>query len=114
MHILAYLKSFKSLHLEGALLQMDGKRITDRTIQRWVHEARERAGIKEVFACHALRHGGAHEGAKKGMSLKEIGLKLGHSNMNPRAAMQYLIYSDEEQIAVLKKYMATPSRIIRV
>lgn len=79
-------------------------RLTTRSVERWIEHARKKSKIEKQLSCHSLRHGGGHELAQKGATLKMIGTALGHSETNPRAGMQYLRFNKEESVEIMKKY----------
>lgn len=65
-------------------------RITPRTIQRWISEVGESAGIVKKISPHSFRHGKAHRILQLGGNVKDVQQILGHSENNPRAAFSYL------------------------
>lgn len=80
-------------------------RITSRQIERIIRKACYSAGIKKAITPHSLRHGKAHEMLDRGANVKEIAQVLGHSELNPRAAFQYIQLDSREQFKILKKYI---------
>lgn len=80
-------------------------RITVRQLERNIKEIALRAGIKKNITPHTLRHGKAHDMLDKGANVKHIQVGLGHSELNPRAAFQYIVLDNTEQKHILKKYL---------
>ena len=77
------------------------KRITTRSVERWVAHLR---GAKAITP-HSMRHGKAHIMLAKGANVKHIQMVLGHSEQNPNAAFQYLRLDEKEQIEVLERFV---------
>lgn len=66
------------------------RRITTRTIQRWIKESVRNAGINKNITPHSFRHGKAHRILDLGGTVKDVQMILGHSENNPKASFSYL------------------------
>ncbi len=80
------------------------KRITPRSVERWIEILRKKAGILSRLTPHSFRHYKAHTMLANGADVKELQVVLGHSEENPRAAFQYIKLNRNEALSVLKKY----------
>lgn len=81
------------------------KRLTPRTVERWVEEGRGKAKIWKHLTPHSFRHGCAHRLISLGANVKEIALILGHSEENPSASFKYLKLNEREALGIAKKYL---------
>lgn len=66
------------------------RRITTRSIQRWIKMIAKNAGIVKSISPHSFRHGKAHRILDLGGTVKDIQMILGHSEINPQASFSYL------------------------
>lgn len=81
------------------------KRITTRSVERWITQLRMGAGILRQLTPHSFRHYKAHKMLEMGANVKEIQLILGHSEENPRAAFQYLRTDKTEFMTIASKFV---------
>jgi site-specific recombinase XerD len=82
------------------------KRVTPRTIERWVGELARKAHITTHITPHSFRHGKAHRMVAQGANVKEIQVILGHSEDNPKASFQYLRLDTSESKKIAEKYIS--------
>lgn len=80
-----------------------GKRITTRTVQRWMEEICILAGIDRTITPHSFRHGKAHQVLNQSGNVRDVQAILGHEN--PQSSFSYLSLNRENQIAVSGKYL---------
>lgn len=80
-----------------------GKRITPRSIQRWVKEIAQTAGIDKNMTPHCFRHSKAHRVLDKSENIRDVQCVLGHSS--PISSFHYLGLNKERQLAVSEKYL---------
>lgn len=80
-----------------------GSRITTRTVQRWVEEVRQLAGIEKEITPHSFRHGKAHQVLNQSGNVRDVQAILGH--VNPNSSFSYLSLNRQSQIAVSEKYL---------
>ncbi len=80
-------------------------RITIRQVERIIEQVGKNAGLKKNLTPHSFRHGKAHDMLNRGANVKEIQSVLGHSELNPRAAFQYIKLDNREQKSILKKFV---------
>lgn len=80
-----------------------GSRITTRTVQRWVEEVRQLAGIEKEITPHSFRHGKAHQVLNQSGNVRDVQAILGH--VNPNSSFSYLSLNRQSQIAVSGKYL---------
>jgi site-specific recombinase XerD len=78
-------------------------RVTSKTIQRWVQETCEKAGIKKKISPHSFRHGKAHVIKSKNGDIFDIAKILGHSNVQSSA--HYLKLGPREMKKRAKKFL---------
>lgn len=92
---------------EPLFISMSPKRprITTRQVERIVEQVGKKAGLKKNLTPHSFRHGKAHNMLERGANVKEIQTVLGHSELNPRAAFQYIKLDNREQKSILKKFV---------
>lgn len=100
--LVRYLGTRICLNKDDYLFGRSGKRITTRTIQRWFHFLKERAGIEKPITPHSVRHMAAHLAWENGADLKTIQLKLGHSHIS--STDHYLNLDPRESVKALNKY----------
>lgn len=79
------------------------ERITPRTVERWIREITEAAGITKTITPHMFRHAKAHRMKARGADLKDIQMMLGH--VSPYSALIYLNYDKAEMLANAQKYL---------
>lgn len=80
-------------------------RLTTRQVERIIETLGKRAGLRKNLTPHSFRHGKAHSMLEQGANVKEIQTVLGHSELNPRAAFQYIKLDNREQKSILKKFV---------
>ena len=80
-----------------------GKRITTRTVQRWMEEICMLAGIDRNITPHSFRHGKAHQVLNQSGNVRDVQAILGHEN--PQSSFSYLSLNRQNQIAVSGKYL---------
>ncbi len=80
-----------------------GSRITTRTVQRWVEEICQLAGIEKEITPHSFRHGKAHQVLNQSGNVRDVQAILGH--VNPNSSFSYLSLNRQSQIAVSGKYL---------
>lgn len=80
-------------------------KITSRQIQRIIRETCIKCNMTKLITPHSFRHGKAHQVLERGGNVKEIASILGHSELNPRAAFQYLKLDNREQKSILHKFI---------
>lgn len=80
-----------------------GKRITTRTIQRWIEEICQMAGIEKEITPHSFRHGKAHQVLNQSGNVRDVQAILGH--VNPHSSFSYLSLNRKNQIEVSGKYL---------
>ena len=79
------------------------ERITIRTVERWVKEIAEKAGITKRIHPHMFRHAKAHSMKARGADLKDIQMMLGH--VSPYSALMYLNFDKNEMLTNAQKYL---------
>lgn len=80
-----------------------GRRITTRSIQRWIAESCKKAKITRKISPHSFRHGWGHDKRDKGAPLAFIQKGLGHRN--PISTFVYMKYHDKDFEKTAKKYL---------
>lgn len=90
---------------DALFVNRDGKRITNRGLERWFNEAKFVANISSGITCHSLRHMRAHLAKDKDgkFDLKAVQLILGHSSL--RSTENYTVLTGEETVHTLQKYL---------
>ncbi len=79
------------------------ERVTPRTVERWVREIAENAGIEKRVTPHMFRHAKAHRMKAAGADLKDIQMMLGH--VSPYSALIYLNFDKHEMLNNAQKYL---------
>lgn len=79
-----------------------GKRVTTRTIERWVRTISKNAGLRPITP-HLLRHGWAVLRRKQKADLAFLQKGMGHQS--PNSTMVYIQYEDPELEQELEKYL---------
>lgn len=79
------------------------KRITPRTIQRWLKDIAIKAGIEGRIHPHMFRHAKAHKMKASGADLKDIQMMLGH--VSPYSALTYLNFDKNEMLTNAQKFL---------
>lgn len=90
----------------GLFLSLDKRgreRITPRTVERWVKEIAQKAGITKRIHPHMFRHAKAHRMKADGADLKDIQMMLGH--VSPYSALIYLNFDKNEMLANAQKFL---------
>lgn len=80
-----------------------GKRITTRTVQRWIEKVCKYAGIEKEITPHSFRHGKAHQVLNQSGNVRDVQAILGHES--PQSSFSYLSLNRQNQIAVSEKYL---------
>jgi len=94
----------KKPNLFMALDEKQGReRITPRTIERWIRDIAQKAGIKKNVTPHMFRHAKAHRMKADGADLKDIQMMLGH--VSPYSALIYLNFDKNEMLANARKFL---------
>lgn len=93
-------------HLSKKLfVNKNGDALTARGVQHLLTTLREASGIDRKLTPHSFRHGKAHRMVHLGANIKEIGVVLGHSEDNPRSALQYLRLDLQESRTIASKFV---------
>lgn len=79
------------------------KRITPRSIQRWIKEIAVKAAINKNISPHCFRHSKAHRVLDKSENVRDVQCVLGHSS--PLSSFHYLGLNKERQLSVSEKYL---------
>lgn len=78
--------------------------ITTRTIQRWIDEIAERAGLGEGISPHSFRHGKAHYMLSKHEgNIRDVSMTLRH--VRPESSYHYATLNPEKYLGTLVKYI---------
>jgi len=80
-------------------------RFTPKSVQRWVKETRELAGIDKNITPHSFRHGKANEILEQGGTVRDVSAILRH--VSPNSSFNYLRLSQ-------KRYLQTASKFLQV
>ena len=80
-----------------------GKRITTRTVQRWMEQICFLAEIEQEVTPHSYRHGKAHQVLNQSGNVRDVQAILGHAS--PNSSFHYLFLNRPSQIAVSGKYL---------
>jgi site-specific recombinase XerD len=83
----------------------NGEALTARGVQHMLTNLREETGMERKITPHSFRHGKAHSMVALGANIKEIGVVLGHSEDNPRSALQYLHLDIQESRNIALKFV---------
>jgi site-specific recombinase XerD len=86
-------------------INKNGEVLTARGVQHMLTTLREEVGMERKITPHSFRHGKAHRMVQQGANIKEIGVVLGHSEDNPRSALQYLRLDLKESRNIVSKYI---------
>lgn len=78
-------------------------RFTPKSIQRWVKETRELAGIDKNITPHSFRHGKANEILEQGGTVRDVGAILRH--VSPNSSFNYLQLSQKRYIQTASKFL---------
>ena len=81
------------------------RRYTHKSIQRWIKEISELAGIDKNLTPHSLRHGKANEILEQGGTVRDVSAILRH--VSPNSSFNYLRLSE-------KRYMQTAAKFLQV
>lgn len=101
--LMRYIGSKICLDDDPALFTSHYGRITTRTIERWIDDIAERAGIERNIHPHMFRHGKAHAMLRKGADLHEVKDVLGHRTIVSTQMYTGLFPEEFENMA--KKYI---------
>lgn len=82
-----------------------GKRFTPRTIQRWIKDVLDLAGIDKEITPHSFRHGKANEILEQGGNVRDVSAILRH--INPQSSFHYLQLSQKRYLDTAGKYLKT-------
>ncbi len=82
-----------------------GKRFTPRTIQRWIKDVLDLAGIDKEITPHSFRHGKANEILEQGGNVRDVSAILRH--INPQSSFHYLQLSQKRYLETAGKYLKT-------
>ena len=66
----------------GALVMLDGPRLTNNTVDKMFRELRAKAGIAKPCTPHKLRHAFATYSLQNGMAIEKLQQILGHADLN--------------------------------
>lgn len=76
-----------------------GKRISKRTVQRYISNAGKRANITRIpVSCHKLRHSFATHFVNNGMSIDKIKKWMGHESINTTMIYAELLNETEDRL----------------
>ena len=78
-------------------------RFTPKSIQRWVKETRQLAGIDKNITPHSFRHGKANEILEQGGTVRDVSAILRH--ISPNSSFNYLQLSQKRYIQTASKFL---------
>jgi len=99
------LRISRSYRTNMLFINKKGAKLTPRGVQHLISYLRKKAGIKKPITPHSFRHGKAHKMINQGANIKEIGVVLGHSENNPKSALQYLRLDAKETLKIAHKFV---------
>lgn len=103
--LLRYLGTRLSLNRKPALILNERRRrVSPKSIQRWVRSACEEVGISKQITPHSFRHGKAHWVVNHGGGVREVQVILRHSEANPLASFRYIRASRVEFKRVASRF----------
>lgn len=79
------------------ILSRNDKRISTKSVQRWINIVAQKANIPKKVVPHSFRHGRAHRILELGGNVKDVQWWLRHSERNPQASFQYLRLNPTER-----------------
>lgn len=82
------------------------KRVTTRTMERWIKEISRKAEIQNKVSPHSFRHGRAHYAVAHGAGAFELNKILGHSSKNLNSALNYTRLNSAEMSKIARKYIS--------
>ncbi len=96
------------VHSEYLLVnKKTGNKFTPRTIQRWVKDLLDLAGIDKEITPHSFRHGKANEILEQGGNVRDVSAILRH--VSPQSSFHYLHLSQKRYLETAGKYLKTVS-----
>lgn len=98
--LMRYIEIKKCLDKNEALFSYRGKRITKRSVERWVKVTAKSAGIERRVHPHMFRHGKAHKMLKYGADLNDVKTILGHKTILSTQAYTGLFPEEFEEVAL--------------
>ena len=99
--LMRYIGTKMCLDQSPALFSFRGKRITRRTIERWVRQTAKKAGIERRVHPHMFRHGKAHKMLAHGADLNDVKTILGHRTILSTQAYTGLFPEEFTKVADL-------------
>lgn len=97
--LMRYVGTKICLDQHQALFSHRNKRITRRTIERWVKDIAKKAGITRRIHPHMFRHGKAHKMLSHGADLNDVKTILGHRTILSTQAYTGLFPDEFERVA---------------
>lgn len=79
------------------------KRLSNRTVQRWIKDICQQAMIDKEITAHSFRHGKAHNMLNRGANHRDITAVLRHAN--PMSSFHYLSMNETHFRQVAEKYV---------
>ncbi|GGI58457.1 tyrosine-type recombinase/integrase [Winogradskyella haliclonae] len=90
-------------HDELLINPKTGKPFTDRSIQRWVKELKNKVGIEKNITPHSFRHSKAHKILDHGGDVTHVAAILRHSS--PESSFKYLRLNESKHLKTAGKYL---------
>jgi integrase/recombinase XerD len=104
LHLYLGVRLLKKYDTDALLVSKKSrKRITNRTIQRWLKELCQQAMIDKEITPHSFRHGKAHHMLNNGANHRDITAVLRHAN--PMSSFHYLSMNETHFRQVAEKYV---------
>jgi site-specific recombinase XerD len=79
------------------------KRLDVRTIQRWIKNIAQRAGLSKAITPHSFRHGKAHHMLNNGANIRDVQAVLRH--INPVTTFHYLSLNEKQFLEMAGKHL---------
>lgn len=106
LHLYLGVRLLKKYESDALLVSKKSqKRITQRTIQRWLKELCHQAMLDKEITPHSFRHGKAHHMLDIGANHRDITAVLRHAN--PMSSFHYLSMNENHFRQVAEKYVYT-------
>jgi integrase len=81
------------------------KRVTVRTVQRWIDELSEEAGLGKGLTPHSFRHGKGHAMLNTpGSNIRDVAAILRHAR--PESSYHYLSLNEDQYMETASKYLS--------
>lgn len=81
-----------------------GKKITTRTIERWIKSICNRSMIEKNITPHSFRHGKAHYMLDNGANVRDVQAVLRH--VNPQSSFNYMTLNETRYLEIATKYIS--------